>query len=95
MDMQRPSDTSPDDRELAQLREQFPGHRIFRAVRWDGWWGDWVAALLDPAAGVYPTVIRSTPEELRATLHAEREAAASKRARDAETRGSGQSCGRQ
>ena len=63
--------TSLEDRDLAQLRHDFTGHRIWRAVRWDGRPGDWVASLHDPAAGVDPTVICSSAEELRAALRSE------------------------
>jgi hypothetical protein len=65
-----------DEQALAQLRTEFAGYRIFRAMRWDGKPGDWVAALRDPSAGVDLTVIRSSPDTLRAALLAEREAAA-------------------
>ncbi|MBC6460881.1 hypothetical protein [Actinomadura sp. HBU206391] len=41
--------------------------------------GDWVASLHDPVAGIDPTVIRSTPDELREALAEERTRAAAKR----------------
>ncbi|MEU5880430.1 hypothetical protein [Spirillospora sp. NPDC047279] len=53
---------------LVLLRSDFPGHRIWRAVRWDGLPGDWVATLHDPAVGVDPTLIASGPGELRTAL---------------------------
>ncbi|MEU5877070.1 hypothetical protein [Spirillospora sp. NPDC047279] len=58
----------PDDRDLARLREDFPGHRIFRSVRWDGLLGSWCATLHDPAAGIDPTVIEDDPDTLHAAL---------------------------
>jgi hypothetical protein len=64
-----------DDQALAALRKAFGGHRIWRAVRQDGRLGDWVATLHDPAAGVDPTVICGTAEELREALVRERERA--------------------
>ena len=60
-----------DDPALRQLREEFTGHRIWRARRWDGRLGDWVATLHDPAAGVDPTVIRSDSASLREALRQE------------------------
>ncbi|MFG2087105.1 hypothetical protein [Spirillospora sp. NPDC048824] len=68
-----------DDRELARLRQDFMGHRIWRAVRWDGRLGDWVASLHDPAAGIYPTVICSDAAALRDALRAEAERAAARK----------------
>ncbi|MBC6463751.1 hypothetical protein [Actinomadura sp. HBU206391] len=65
-----------DDELLARLRREYPGHRIWRSVRYDGLLGDWVATLHDPAAGVDATVIRPTADELRAELDAERSRAA-------------------
>ncbi|MBW8483461.1 hypothetical protein [Actinomadura parmotrematis] len=65
-----------DDLALAALRLDFPGHRIWRSVRYDGRLGDWVATLHDPAAGVDPTVIRTSAEALRAELRIERDRAA-------------------
>ena len=71
--------TSLEDRDLAQLRREFTGHRIWRAVRWDGRLGDWVASLHDPAGGIDPTVICSSAEELRAVLRREAERANARR----------------
>lgn len=62
-----------EDPALRRLREEFTGHRIWRSRRWDGRPGDWVATLLDPAAGVDPTVIRSDSGELRTALVQERQ----------------------
>ncbi|MEU8804778.1 hypothetical protein [Spirillospora sp. NPDC048819] len=62
------SDTHAADEALADLRRDFTGHRIWRAVKWDGRLGDWVASLHDPSAGVDPTVIRSSPAALREAL---------------------------
>jgi hypothetical protein len=64
---------------LAQLRVDFPGYRIWRARRPDCRPGDWVASLHDSAAGVDPTVIARTPEELRTELERERERARDRR----------------
>ncbi|MGK5551629.1 hypothetical protein ACSNOI_08435 [Actinomadura kijaniata] len=72
-----------EDMVLARLRADFPGHSIWRATRYDGKPGDWVATLHNPAAGIEPTVMRSTPSELRAALINERERAL---ARDEEAR---------
>lgn len=59
---------NPADQALAQLRRDFQGHRIWRATRYDGRLGDWVATLHDPKAGVEPTVVRGSAEELREAL---------------------------
>lgn len=59
---------NPADQALAQLRQDFQGHRIWRATRYDGKLGDWVATLHDPKAGVEPTVVRNSAEELRKAL---------------------------
>ncbi|QKW32979.1 hypothetical protein HUT06_02105 [Actinomadura sp. NAK00032] len=64
-----------EDPALRQLREEFTGHRIWRARRWDGRLGDWVATLRDPAASVDPTVIRSDSASLREALKQERQCA--------------------
>ncbi|RFU42761.1 hypothetical protein DZF91_04950 [Actinomadura logoneensis] len=66
----------PDDVALAQLRNDFPGHRIWRSARLDGRLGDWVASLHDPAAGIDPTVICSDATALRSALEEERQQAA-------------------
>jgi hypothetical protein len=70
---------SIEDRELARLRQDFTGHRIWRAVRWDGRLGDWVASLHDPAAGIDPTVICSDAAALRKALRVEAERAAARK----------------
>lgn len=72
--------THPEDQELARLRADFTGHRIFRAVRSDGLLGEWVATLHDPAAGIDPTIMCPTPETLRAALVKEAARAERKRA---------------
>ncbi|MFG2248183.1 hypothetical protein [Spirillospora sp. NPDC048823] len=59
---------NPADQALAQLRQDFQGHRIWRATRYDGKLGDWVATLHDPKAGIEPTVVRNSAEELRKAL---------------------------
>ena len=64
-----------DDPVLRRLREEFTGHRIWRARRWDGGPGDWVATLHDPSAGVDPTVIRPDSKSLRDALIEEAERA--------------------
>ncbi|WP_433228290.1 hypothetical protein [Actinomadura formosensis] len=71
--------TPNEDHELTRLRQDFTGHRIWRAVRWDGRLGDWVASLHDPAAGIDPTVIRSDAAALRDALRVEAERAAARR----------------
>ncbi|MFC6886609.1 MULTISPECIES: hypothetical protein [Actinomadura] len=58
----------PDDQALVRLRAEFTGHRIFRSVRSDGRLGEWVATLHDPRAGVDPTVMYPTADDLRAAL---------------------------
>ncbi|WP_030176762.1 hypothetical protein [Spirillospora albida] len=57
-----------DEDVLAALRRDFPGHRISRGRRRDGALGCWVAALRDPSAGLYPTLIEDTAEKLRDQL---------------------------
>jgi hypothetical protein len=69
----------PDDQALAQLRADFPGHRIFRAVRSGGLLGEWVASLSDPRAGVDATIMCPTAEALRTALLAEAERARRRR----------------
>lgn len=64
-----------DDPVLVRLREEFTGHRIWRARRWDGRPGDWVATLRDPSAGVDATVIQTDSAALREALVKERERA--------------------
>ncbi|MFC5186032.1 hypothetical protein [Actinomadura harenae] len=64
-----------DDQRLADLREEFRGHRIWRSPRWDGGLGCWIATLHDPMQGVDPTVIRDTADQLRNALLEERELA--------------------
>ncbi|TDE33470.1 hypothetical protein [Actinomadura sp. 6K520] len=59
---------NPADQALAQLRQDFQGHRIWRATRYDGKLGDWVATLHDPKAGIEPTVVRDSAAELRKAL---------------------------
>ncbi|GAA2131615.1 hypothetical protein GCM10009727_24130 [Actinomadura napierensis] len=70
----------PADQALARLRADYQGHRIWRATRHDGLLGDWVATLHDPRAGLYPTVVRSSAEELRKALDTERMRAANRTA---------------
>jgi hypothetical protein len=62
-----------EDPALRRLREEFTGHRIWRARRWDGRLGDWVATLHDASAGVDATVIRSDSAALREALLRERQ----------------------
>ncbi|RFS82868.1 hypothetical protein D0T12_25990 [Actinomadura spongiicola] len=64
----KPDSERSADETLAALRRDFTGHRIWRGVKRDGRLGDWVASLHDPSAGVDPTVIRSSPAELREAL---------------------------
>jgi hypothetical protein len=74
------TDADSADEELANLRRDFTGHRIWRGVRSDGSLGDWVASLHDPSAGVDPTVIQSSPAALREALVNEAARAEIKRA---------------
>lgn len=67
--------TYTDDPALLQLRQEFTGHRIWRARRGDGSPGVWVATLRDPSAGVDPTVVCPDPAALRKALKRERERA--------------------
>ncbi|WP_141580487.1 hypothetical protein [Actinomadura sp. WMMA1423] len=60
---------------LRRLREEFTGHRIWRARRSDGLPTLWVATLRDPGAGVDRTVICSDARALRAALVDERQRA--------------------
>ena len=71
--------TNSDNQELVLLRTDFRGHRIWRSIRYDGRYGDWVATLHDPKFGVEPTVIRDNAEDLRNALYTERAKAAEKR----------------
>ncbi|MEW2353671.1 hypothetical protein [Spirillospora sp. NPDC029432] len=64
--------SSHEDQALVRLREEFGGHRIWRSIRSDGRLGEWVASLHDPAAGVTPTLMYPTPEQLRDALKNER-----------------------
>lgn len=62
-------DTIPfDNPALDRLQKDFPGHHIWRSRRWDGRFGEYVATLIDPKAGVDATVMRPDPVELRAEL---------------------------
>ncbi|MEO3823178.1 hypothetical protein [Actinomadura sp. B10D3] len=60
--------SSFDNPALDRLRKDFPGHHIWRSRRWDGQFGEYVATLIDPEAGVDATVMRPDPVELRAEL---------------------------
>ncbi|MDL4818303.1 hypothetical protein [Actinomadura opuntiae] len=60
--------SKPDSSAIERLRQEFPGHRIWRSRRWDGLPGEYVATLIDPCAGVDATVMRAGPEELRTEL---------------------------
>ncbi|TYB42513.1 hypothetical protein [Actinomadura chibensis] len=62
---------NPADQALSRLREEFQGHRIWRATRHDGKLGAWVATLHDPKAGVEATVVRNNAEELHEALTVE------------------------
>ncbi|MEV5571815.1 hypothetical protein AB0L06_17335 [Spirillospora sp. NPDC052269] len=59
---------NPEDVTLAELRSTFNGHRIWRSTRHDGRLGDWGATLHDPDAGIDPTVICSSADELQQAL---------------------------
>jgi hypothetical protein len=71
--------TNSDNHELILLRADFPGHRIWRSIRQDGRYGDWVATLHDPEAGTEPTIIRDNANDLRNALYTERAKAASRK----------------
>ncbi|NYE12188.1 hypothetical protein [Actinomadura citrea] len=75
------ADAEAAEKALAELRRDFTGYRIWRATRWDGRLGDWVASLHDPRVGVDPTVIASTPAALREALVHEGERAKNARPR--------------
>ena len=75
------ADAEAAEKALADLRRDFTGYRIWRATRWDGRLGDWVASLYDPHAGVDPTVIASNPAALREALVHEGERAMNARPR--------------
>jgi hypothetical protein len=64
-----------DEPALSRLREEFTGHRIWRARRSDGLPTDWVATLRDPRAGVDPTVICPDARSLREALVNEKQRA--------------------
>ncbi|WP_433326926.1 hypothetical protein [Spirillospora sp. CA-294931] len=70
--MPAPATSNPDP--LEALREEFPGHRVWRSMRGDVP-GEWCATLHDPKAGVDPTLMEPTAAELRERLLAERERA--------------------
>ncbi|MGI5164913.1 hypothetical protein ACQEU3_11220 [Spirillospora sp. CA-253888] len=74
----KPSEADDDARALAELRTDFPGHRVWRSRRWDGAFGDWVATLHDPSAGIEPTLIRPDAATLRTALVREGRRAAEK-----------------
>ncbi|MGI5171397.1 hypothetical protein ACQEU3_44310 [Spirillospora sp. CA-253888] len=63
---------------LARLRAEFTGHRIWRSIRWDGQFGDWVATLHDSKVGVDLTIIRNTAANLREALVQDRDKAAAR-----------------
>ncbi|MEU5879560.1 hypothetical protein [Spirillospora sp. NPDC047279] len=71
--------TNPDAQALHRLRADFPAYRVWRAQRYDGLPGDWVATLHDESAGIDPTVIRDNAITLREALLDERERAAQHR----------------
>ncbi|MFC4055070.1 hypothetical protein ACFOY4_35735 [Actinomadura syzygii] len=62
---------NPTDQVLARLREEFQGHRIWRATCPDGKLGAWVATLHDLKAGVEATVVRNNAQELHEALTVE------------------------
>ena len=60
--------SKPDNPALEILREEFPGHHIWRSRTSDGRLGEYVATLINPNAGVDATVIRPDLGALRAEL---------------------------
>jgi hypothetical protein len=69
------SRTNSEDIALSELRTDFPGWRVWRAVKRDGCLGEWVATRHDPGAGVSATVMQPTAALLRAALIEEHEQA--------------------
>jgi hypothetical protein len=67
-----PFQANSDDQALSRIRADFPGWRIWRAIKSDGSLGEWVATRHDPAAGVSATVMQPNPDALRAALVEER-----------------------
>jgi hypothetical protein len=63
---------STDEETLDQLRAQFPGWPPWRPRRRDGEPSSWAATRRDESAGVDPTVVANTAEELRAALAEQR-----------------------
>jgi hypothetical protein len=61
------------DEQTAAVEEDFPGWSVWRADRRDDQPGEWVATLMDPQAGVSPTLMEPSAERLRAVLAEERE----------------------
>lgn len=71
-------DAHPDDQVLARLRADFQGWSIWRAVKQDGRLGEWMATLGDPRAGVTPTLMWPSAQQLRDALVEERRMAEEK-----------------
>lgn len=71
-------DVQSDDQELARLRAEFEGWRIWRSVKEDGRLGEWMATLGDPRVGVTPTLMWPSAKQLRAALVEERRLAEEK-----------------
>ncbi|WP_433145209.1 hypothetical protein ACQPZ8_01675 [Actinomadura nitritigenes] len=70
-----------EEQRLDALQSEFPGHRIWRTLCGDVPKG-WAATLIDPLAGVSPTVICDRANELRDALRREKQA---RHAADADT----------
>jgi hypothetical protein len=66
---------STDEQTIEQITAEHPGWRIWRTRRWDDKPTSWAATLRDDAAGVDPTVIANTAEQLRAALAEQRDLA--------------------
>lgn len=61
-----------DEETLEQISADFPGWRVWRPRRRDDKPTSWAATRRDESAGVHPTVIMNTAEQLRAALAEQR-----------------------
>lgn len=62
-----------DDETIERITAEFPGWRVWRPKRWDDKPSSWAATRREESAGVDPTVITNTPEQLRAALAEQRD----------------------
>lgn len=63
-----------DDETIERITAEFPGWRVWRPKRWDDRPSSWAATRRDESAGVDPTVLANTADELRTALAKQREA---------------------